>query len=529
MADRRQSSGSIKRSVLIASVACIGVAALAVAGLAEFTSPGSVLPRHADDDVLVVHEWGTFTAVQNVDGTGMPGVNTDDEPVPDFVHDLGQRLLDPTYRTGKALARTDLPPARIPLVFLISKGLPPAYSRLITMRLETPVIYFHPPASQTRPIELDVNVAFRGGWLSEFYPRADATSPGLENYQLNSQTVGTLSWKNLQVGTADKGPQTDEPVWLEPRDVQAATVTTPDGESERYLFYRGVGNFEAPLRVVTDELTNTLSIHGRFDSLAGKVSSVRIPQLWLVEVRQDGSLAYRTLDGVSAHPGSDELLTKVSGTFTADDFCSSNFDALRTEMHAALVDDGLYGDEADAMLDTWRHAYFKSPGLRLFFLVPQVWTDHQMPLTISQPAKVDRVMMARIEIVSKRQRELVRRIADADPESIDTAWVDTIPAGDSRARFLAGRAEFGDLGVEIPADYQAYLDLGRFRNAILHDAHRREPTEGLKEFINIYGMNYPVGQVVPGWPEESDAAPLPAEEAQANEAASETEVPAESQ
>src|SRR5438552_315009 len=35
---------------------------------------------------LVVHEWGTFTALQDEQGTALGRINTDDEPVPSFVH-----------------------------------------------------------------------------------------------------------------------------------------------------------------------------------------------------------------------------------------------------------------------------------------------------------------------------------------------------------------------------------------------------------------------------------------------------------
>jgi hypothetical protein len=347
------------------------------------------------------------------------------------------------------------------------------------------VIYFHPPASQREPLQLDVEVAFRGGWLSEFYPAADPTAPGLEQMQLSGDTVGRLKWQDLLVGTKGTGPETDAPVWLEPRDVSAAPVTTRDGESEKYLFYRGIGEFDAPLRVVTDEATGTLSIHDQFgESLAGH--SAVVPQLWLVEVRGNGALAFRTLDAITVGTGSHAALAQVSARFADHEFSTANFDSLRASMHTALVADGLYADEADAMLDTWRHAYFASPGLRLFFLVPQEWTDHRLPLTISQPAAVDRVMMARIEIVSPRQRELVRQIAQA-PE-VDAGWVWTIPESESRTRFFAGRPDFGKLDVAMPANYQAYLALGRFRNAILLAEERRSPTESLAKFIETYGL-----------------------------------------
>ena len=38
-------------------------------------------------DPLVVHEWGTFTSLQDEEGRCLGGINSDDEPVPDFVMD----------------------------------------------------------------------------------------------------------------------------------------------------------------------------------------------------------------------------------------------------------------------------------------------------------------------------------------------------------------------------------------------------------------------------------------------------------
>ena len=36
---------------------------------------------------LVVHEWGTFTSLQDEAGRTLGSINTDDEPVPRFCHD----------------------------------------------------------------------------------------------------------------------------------------------------------------------------------------------------------------------------------------------------------------------------------------------------------------------------------------------------------------------------------------------------------------------------------------------------------
>src|SRR4051812_41462139 len=78
----------------------------------------------------VIHEWGTFTSLQNEAGDAIGGINTDDEPVPAFVHRLANFSL--------------LPPTQIP--YFLFQGAPSCHPD-VTIRLETPVIYFHRPKS----------------------------------------------------------------------------------------------------------------------------------------------------------------------------------------------------------------------------------------------------------------------------------------------------------------------------------------------------------------------------------------------
>src|SRR4051812_31860937 len=77
-------------------------------------------------DKLIAHEWGTFTSLQDEDGRAISGINTDDEPVPKFVHNIAGGLL---------IEQTDLPPNYF-------QGAPHCHPG-VTMRLETPVLYFH--------------------------------------------------------------------------------------------------------------------------------------------------------------------------------------------------------------------------------------------------------------------------------------------------------------------------------------------------------------------------------------------------
>ncbi|HZZ27612.1 MAG TPA: hypothetical protein VFE46_06350 [Pirellulales bacterium] len=431
-------------------------------------------PQH---DKLVVHEWGTFTSLQDETGKALGGINVDDEPVPPFVHQvMGSYVLGSQHYD---LAREN------------NKGAPDRYP-FVTMRLETPVMYFYPPKSLTKPLDLDVHVQFRGGWLTQFYPAAQSDLPQPKTLgewaklKLDHNTISNLEWNHLQVGTQGDGPETTEPVWLAPRNVAAANVTTPAGESERYLFYRGVGNIDSPLSVSTVAAQNTLTLQPRFAELLEAARAPVIRWLWLVKIDDHGAVAYRALKPIESSGIGITPKTTVDSTFTPSDFAPQNLARLQQEMHAALVSEGLFDDEATAMLTTWEHSYFRSGGWRLFFIVPSSWTEHYLPLRVSQPAEIKRVMMGRIELVSPEQRALLKQLANS---AISTdAWIKAMPHSPAAQKFFAGRSDFGDLGVAIPPDYQLYLSLGRFRNALLNDEQAHHPSAALAKFITNYSL-----------------------------------------
>lgn len=437
-------------------------------------------PSHASE--LVVHEWGTFTTLQDEQGRELTGINVDDEPVPEFVHNLNPYLLSkPILSSLHWQYRQKAAPRRHPLV---------------TMRMETPVIYFYPPPGAPLPMELDVAVQFRGGWVTEFYPHAEATAPGLkegvfEFGELDNKTVGSLAWDNVRVETGVTGPETSEHVWLAPRKTQSTPITVGN-ESEKYLFYRGIGRLRAPLRVSTDREWNELAIRSNFDEVLQKGESATITRLWLADIRADGTSAFRTLGVIGVTADTETVLMTTQAEFDDEDFAQDNLQRLTSEMHRKLVAAGLFKDEATAMLATWDRAYYRSPGLRLFFVVPRAWTDYYLPLSLSADdrpinARVERVMMGRIELVSRKQRELLKRLASAAIS--DGQWVHEIPESPARDAFLAGRSTFGDLGVAIPSDYRLYLDLGRFRNALVVAEERLRPTPSLTQFIDTYELH----------------------------------------
>lgn len=464
---------------------------------------------------LVIHEWGTFTSLQDEQGRTIGGINTDEEKLPEFVHDLDPV---PMGKDG------DFSPSLI-------KGRDYC-DPTVTMRLETPVIYVHLPAGQQQAT-LDLSVEFRGGILSQYFPRADATvdrqplrrfgeeirygetlkSANGRGQQmrfsqrwyapdLRATTTSTLTWRGIVVGGTGKVPDTDSPVWLAPRQVAAPTLTV-GAEREKYLFYRGLAHLDAPLVVQRSADGSTLRVSPR----DGNISAGIVPTLWFADLRGDGTAAFHAVSQTAEHhQSSDRPGTRtVPAIFTAADYSAERLTLLRRELHAAITQEGLFPDEAHALLNTWEASYFKAAGQRLFFLVPKEWTDRVLPLTISQPATVKRAMMGRIELVSPTQRQALQRIADG-PVS-ERTWFNQFvhdhiryfegdnlvyrPSGEEVERRMFVENERGLLAefkIVPPPDYQAYLSLGRFRDALVWDAQIHSPDPERVKFLQNYQL-----------------------------------------
>lgn len=457
----------------IIAMACLP--AMAVETNSAEKSPSTKSPA------FKVHEWGTFTALQDEKGHALTGINVDDEPVPGFVHNLNPFVLASPFSSSLHWQYRQ-------------KGTPSRHPQ-VAMRLETPVIYFHPTRELKEPITVDVDVTFRGGWLTEFYPAAEAKADGLDTKtfrfsNLTAATVGGLSWKNLKVGVEPKGPETSDHVWLAPRRVKAAGIENAGGEREHYLFYRGVGNINAPMTALTDRQSKSLTLVSHLaeaNSPGSPATAATFPSpAWLLSVQPDGSAAYRAIPLTANAKAAGGELASMSYEFSKEDHTFASVRQLENEMRESLITDGLNEDEAIALLSTWQRAYFQSPGLRIFYLVPQKWTDEVLPLTITGNPPIERVMVGRIELITERQRDLLKKLTQTKVS--DGSWVEQIPESPEKHRFLSGRTPIGDLQTTIPEDYQTYLDLGRFRNALVVDSFLRTRDSRLNEFINRYEL-----------------------------------------
>lgn len=444
---------------------------------------------------LVIHEWGTFTALQDENGVALGRINTDDEPVPEFVHTISRYILEQGHPLALGFGR-ELSPQSLSMLRYSTKGFPSRHP-LVTLRLETPVLYFYPPADDPKPFNVDVKASFKGGWLTEFYPKAIPTAPGMQTngawsneIPITSETVGSLEWKTLTINASSLLPKTDWHVWLAPRNTAAAQLVASNGESEKYLFYRGVGNRRAPVSVRDDTISGRLVVERLGD---GSNLQQRVPALWLLDVRADGRSAWRAVEGRVNQ--SDRIVADLRNDFDEGDYRVNSVESLRAQMHLALVKDGLFADEATAMLSTWQRAYFESFGKRLFFVVPREWTDAVLPLEISVPAQVTRSMIGRIELIGESQRALLKQLRET-PTS-DPRWLMKVPYDDSTKKFLSRQTPFGEmqLPAETPADYKLYMQLGRFRSALVLNEQEKNPSPQLAEFIKRYGIDSPMAVI----------------------------------
>ncbi len=123
-----------------------------------------------------------------------------------------------------------------------------------------------------------------------------------------------------------------------------------------------------------------------------------MPNIWLAEVRADGLIAFHEHAAVTLRKeeaGKQLARIKRSG---AGAFTDAGAAQLRASLKKALLAQGLFADEAEAMLNTWKASYFQKAGLRVFYIVPRAWTDYFLPLEFSVPARVNRVIVGRIDL-----------------------------------------------------------------------------------------------------------------------------------
>jgi hypothetical protein len=303
---------------------------------------------------LVVHEWGTFTSI-----AGQQGKAVEWQP------------LD---------GPQDLP------CFVERHRLCVKCALAATVRMETPVIYFYAPQETT----VSVDVKFHQGLVTEWYPSAaiaPTTVPtGFASFK-NPDFTSTARWPKVRVmpGAPDAFPvEAGESHYYLARRTDASPIQVGN-QQEKFLFYRGVGNFQPPISA-------TIAASGRITVKAP--SGGPIGDVILFENR-DGTMAYEVRHATGSEATFEPLL--LQGEFVAP----------TAELEQILVAHGLYPKEAKAMVDTWRDAWFEE-GTRLFYIAPKQAIDDRLPLKVSPaPSEVVRTFVGRLEIVTATSEQEV--------------------------------------------------------------------------------------------------------------------------
>jgi hypothetical protein len=339
---------------------------------------------------LTVHEWGTFTTVAGQDGQAQPWVPLAGPiDLPCFVHYYQNRLFKMLGPNGVGPA-LDYDQARSWL-----RG---------TVRMETPVLYFYAEA----PTKVDVSVTFPQGLFTEWYPKAVVTQPPANQHLLTVQKYANahMAWKDVRIeprGSTKFARGRAPSHYYAARDTDAAPLEL-NGERERFLFYRGIGGFAAPVLAQLDE-------DGRIR--LENVSSRPIHHA-VVFTNMGGKIGYSVVGDLT------EPAVVNTPVIDGRDGRGRRLDALLADLRSALVAEGLYAREAAAMVETWRESWFEE-GTRVFYIMPTEAVDPVLPLTIEpRPASVKRVFVGRIELITARAVDAVEyALAEDDRALLD--------------------------------------------------------------------------------------------------------------
>jgi hypothetical protein len=319
---------------------------------------------------ITAHEWGTFTSIAGPNGLAMDWLP----------------LSGPT----------DLPPFVEHLQNTQFKG-----GLSGTVRMETPVLYFYSPQETS----VSVHVSFNQGLITEWYPHGEvpALNPRRDVTLQQKRTEGAITWANIQIqpaAPADFPANASAGHYFAARQTTSAplSIETPAGtQHEKFLFYRGVSAILPPLTAMLAP-DSTVALQNHLPS--------PIPNAILFE-RRGNQLGYRILGPITDQAA------------FAPPTLDGNLDSLFSAIEGLLVAQGLFADEAHAMLETWKDSWFEE-GSRILYLVPRAYVDSVLPITINPtPNQLTRVFVGRLELITPAtQNSVLAAFANNDQSTL---------------------------------------------------------------------------------------------------------------
>ncbi|GAC1351563.1 MAG: hypothetical protein NVSMB1_05790 [Polyangiales bacterium] len=338
----------------------------------------------AKNDGFVVHEWGTLTSVVGSDGSLQPGLHHEEEDLPAFVADR-MKQVHADANSG-VLA--------------------------VNAKMETPVTYFYSPTARS----VTARVYFPHGIFTQWYPFVKSMSPPVVRLLDGSladrplQTAaeippacrfefsdaplanGLLDWASVDILPRETSVAfpggLGNTTWGYARNT-ASNALKVGSQAEKFLFYRGLGNYDYPVKLGFARKEGASG----WRALLGRGAQ---GSMFVMNVSAAGA-NFAEIDDVAFGKGSSAAVDIPNPSLNHHDFVAT----LKAKLAARLVSDGLYTDEALAMVDTWERSYFLTPGVRVLYLLPESAIDALIPLEITpRPDVMKRTMVIRVELMT---------------------------------------------------------------------------------------------------------------------------------
>jgi len=322
-----------------------------------------------------VHEWGTFTVLSGSDG----------EPVRWFQPPKDLTELPRFVGINPAGAKS----APVPSL----------------LRMETPVLYFYPPA----PLKVRLRAALKSGSITEWFPAPlPPASPAAAG-------DGSVVWSGELLPPTDPVARQRIPAvgqdavgrhYVHARAVPEAWLFRSDAptqgdapNTDHFIFYRGKGDAGTAYTASAPD-DQTVRLHG-------PSGSAPIPFALALSVTPAGTIWTRMPAPGGAAPAEAALDGPRLPTASASP-------AIAAALREALVAAGLTPPEAAGMVATWEGQWFEEPGTRILAILPRSMVDALLPLAIEpKPETLVRVFVARFEVLTpSREAALAKLYAE---------------------------------------------------------------------------------------------------------------------
>ena len=293
---------------------------------------------------LEVHEWGSIHIVTGTDKVTVGDISDDQSDLPPFVD---------VWRKQAVVG---------PVI------------------MKKPILYFY----TDKPTKLRVTVRFPQGIFTQWWPKVQSFYPSpRQRGRAVALKNGSLSW-SVKAEPSKKYDRSmpmmkNHPWWETARDVDAATLVSSKGGIEKFLFYRGAGEFKPTLTAKVDD-------QGKF------------------VMANTNEATSRDVYAIHAEKNAEPIIhyyTAVTKGVRSEKVVLGSVAAAAKHMRGKLEARGLFAKEAAGMVKIWQQEMLEDTGHRVLYMMTQAEIDKFIPLHVTpKPDRQVRVMMIILECLS---------------------------------------------------------------------------------------------------------------------------------